>query len=135
MIEFNYESDFTLDNEDLYQSWLLKVISSEQKLCGELSFIFCDDAYLLELNIEHLQHDTLTDIITFDYCLGDELSADIFISIERVIENATSFGVSFDNELRRVMAHGVLHLCGFSDKSEAQIAVMRAKEDEKIVLF
>lgn len=135
MIEFNYESDFTLDNEDLYHSWLLKVIASEQKVCGELSFIFCDDAYLLELNIEYLQHDTLTDIITFDYCLGDELSGDIFISIERVAENAVSFGVSFNIELRRVMAHGVLHLCGFSDKSEVQTTVMRAKEDEKIVLF
>lgn len=135
MIEFNYESKFTIDNADIYQLWLLKVIASEQKVCGELSFIFCDDAYLLELNIKHLQHDTLTDIITFDYCLGDELSGDIFISIERVAENAVSFGVSFDNELRRVMAHGVLHLCGFSDKSAAQTAVMRVKEEEKIVLF
>lgn len=135
MIEFNYETDFSLINENLYTTWLLKVISSENKDCGDLCFIFCDDEYLLKLNNEHLNHDTYTDIITFDYCVGDEINGDVFISITRVRENAIAFQVSFENELLRVLSHGVLHLCGFKDKSESDANLMRIKEEEKIGLF
>jgi probable rRNA maturation factor len=135
MIEFNYETDFLLENDSLFVDWILKTIESEEKTAGEVNYIFCDDAYLLEMNIKHLQHDTLTDIITFDYTLGNLISGDIFISIERVIDNAKDFEVSFDEELKRVMVHGILHLCGYKDKSEADELLMRAKEDEKIKMF
>ena len=88
MIDFNYELEFTLDDEAVYASWLIKVIESENKKLGEINYIFCDDEYLLAINVEYLNHDTLTDIISFDYSLGNELNGDIFISIERVRDNA-----------------------------------------------
>ncbi len=135
MISFNYETSFELPNEDQYEGWISEVIVSEEKTEGEINYIFCDDEYLLQKNIEFLDHDTLTDIISFDYTMGNLISGDIFISVERVKENAGEYGVSFDDELRRVMAHGVLHYCGYGDKSEADAALMRAKEDEKKALF
>ena len=100
-----------------------------------MSFIFCSDEYLLDINLKYLDHDTFTDIITFDYCIGNEISGDIFISIDRIKDNADSFNVSFDSELLKVMAHGVLHLIGYKDKKERDISVMRNKEDEKTKLF
>jgi len=135
MIDFNYELDFTLDNEALYASWLSNVIASENKKLGEINYIFCDDDYLLAINKEYLNHDTLTDIISFDYSVGNELNGDIFISIERVKDNANDFNVPFSDELLRVMVHGVLHYCGYKDKSEDDELLMRQKEDEKIKLF
>lgn len=135
MISFNYESDFILDNEKVYADWLSKVISSEIKNEGEINYIFCDDDYLLEINQQYLDHDTLTDIISFDYSIGNELHGDIFISIERVRDNAQDFNVSFDEELKRVMVHGVLHYCGYKDKSEADEKLMREKEEEKMKMF
>lgn len=135
MISFNYETSFELKDENQYEEWLSRVIESEDKTEGEINYIFCDDEYLLKKNIEFLDHDTLTDIISFDYTMGNLLSGDIFISVERVKENAGEFNVSFDDELRRVMAHGVLHYCGYKDKSEDDSALMRTKEDEKIQLF
>ena len=135
MINFNYESTFTLDNEVSYAAWLSAVIVSENKKEGEINYIFCDDEYLHKINLEYLNHDTLTDIISFDYSLGNELHGDIFISIERVKENAVEFVVDFENELKRVMAHGILHYCGYKDKSDSDIAIMRAKEEEKINMF
>jgi ssRNA-specific RNase YbeY (16S rRNA maturation enzyme) len=98
MISFNYETDFELANESAIESWIGRIIASEQKSEGEISYVFCDDDYLLELNQQYLQHDTLTDIISFDYSLGNELSGDIFISIERVRENAEIFNQSFANQ-------------------------------------
>jgi len=98
MIDFNYELEFTLDDEAVYASWLTKVIESENKKLGEINYIFCDDEYLLAINVEYLNHDTLTDIISFDYSLGNELNGDIFISIERVRDNANDFNVSFNEE-------------------------------------
>ncbi len=112
MISFNYETDFLLEQESAYEQWISEVISSEGKKEGDINYVFCDDAYLLSLNQEYLSHDTLTDIISFDYSVGNELHGDIFISVERVRENAEEFKVSFDNELLRVMSHGVLHYCG-----------------------
>jgi probable rRNA maturation factor len=135
MINFNYESDFNLDNEEAISSWLSNVISSENKKEGEINYIFCDDDYLHNINMEYLNHDTLTDIISFDYSMGNELHGDIFVSVERVADNATDFNVSFEEELKRVLVHGILHYCGYKDKSEADAALMRSKEDEKIALF
>jgi rRNA maturation RNase YbeY len=135
MISFNYETEFEIANEVQYGNWISEVIESEDKTEGEINYIFCDDAYLLEKNIEFLNHDTLTDIISFDYTMGNLISGDIFISVERVKENATDFKVSFDEELRRVMAHGVLHYCGYKDKTEADEQLMRSKEEEKMKLF
>ena len=135
MISFNYEIDFNLENEIEYSSWISEVIISERKNEGDINFIFCDDDYLFELNQEYLRHDTLTDIISFDYSIGNELHGDVFISVERVRENADEFNVSFLEELKRVMAHGILHYCGYKDKSEEDELVMRKKEDEKIKMF
>jgi rRNA maturation RNase YbeY len=135
MISFNYELDFKLEDETAYSDWLSKVISSELKNEGDINYIFCDDDYLLEINQQYLDHDTLTDIISFDYSIGNELHGDIFISIERVSENADDFDVPFDEELKRVMAHGVLHYCGYKDKSEEDEKLMRQKEEEKMKMF
>ena len=135
MISFNYEIDFELPNESQISKWLSIVILSENKKEGDINYIFCDDEYLLEINQQYLDHDTLTDIISFDYCVGNELHGDIFISIERVRENASDFDVKFEEELLRVMAHGVLHYCGYKDKSEEDELMMRQKEEDKIQLF
>ena len=135
MISFNYETSFELQDESKYEGWISEVIETEDKTEGEINYIFCDDEYLLQKNIEFLDHDTLTDIISFDYTMGNLLSGDIFISVERVKENAQEYNVEFDDELRRVMAHGILHYCGYKDKTDEDSAVMRAKEDEKKALF
>lgn len=135
MISFNYETDFELSNESDYTSWIQSIIASENKEEGDINYIFCDDEYLHKINVEYLNHDTLTDIISFDYSEGNFLHGDIFISVERVAENAKEFNVSFENELKRVMAHGVLHYCGYKDKSVQDELLMRQKEDEKIKMF
>lgn len=135
MISFNYETDFALENETAYEEWITVVIESENKHEGEINYIFCDDEYLHKINVEYLDHDTLTDIISFDYTVGNELHGDIFVSVERVRDNATDFNVSFDEEIKRVMIHGILHYCGYKDKSEKDELLMRAKEDEKVAMF
>ena len=135
MINFNFETNFIIENQEAISSWLSQVIVSEDKKEGEINYVFCDDEYLLKINKEYLNHDTLTDIISFDYCVGNELNGDIFISVERVIDNANDFTVSFEQELKRVLVHGLLHYCGYKDKSEAEEQLMRSKEDEKINMF
>jgi probable rRNA maturation factor len=135
MISFNYESDFSLEQEEVYASWIETIVESENKILGEISYIFCDDEYLHTINMQYLNHDTLTDIISFDYTEGDIISGDIFVSIERVEDNAKDFNVPFDEELKRVLAHGVLHYCGYKDKSDEDALLMRTKEEEKIKLF
>ena len=135
MISYNYEVDFELGDEAAFSEWISAIIESESKKEGDINYIFCDDEYLLKLNEEYLNHDTLTDIISFDYSVGNELHGDIFISIERVRENAADFDVAFENELKRVMAHGVLHYCGYKDKTETDSQIMRSKEEEKIKMF
>lgn len=134
-IHYNYETDFRLTSEFDYSDWISRIVSSEGYIVGELSFIFCGDNYLHKMNITYLNHDTLTDIITFDYSMGKTISGDVFISIERVWDNAKGFGVEGEEELQRVMAHGVLHLLGYNDKTEEESVVMRAKENEKMKLF
>ena len=135
MISYNFENDFTIQNESNFNNWIESVVISESKTVGELNFIFCNDDYLLDINNQFLDHDYYTDIITFDYCVGNELSGDIFISTQRVQENSSEFSVTFDNELLRVISHGVLHLCGYKDKNSEDIEEMRRKENEKIELF
>nr|WP_315179007.1 rRNA maturation RNase YbeY [uncultured Flavobacterium sp.] len=135
MINFNYETDFNLDNEEAIEAWLGNVITSENKKEGEINYIFCDDEYLHKINVEYLDHDTLTDIISFDYSMGNDLHGDIFVSVERVKDNAADFNVSFEEELKRVLVHGILHYCGYKDKGEAEELLMRSKEDEKIAMF
>jgi probable rRNA maturation factor len=135
MISFNYETQFKLSKKSDYSIWLTKVVQSENKRVGDINYIFCNDDFLIQINQQYLEHDTLTDIISFDYSVGNELHGDVFISIERVRENATDFKVSFEDELRRVMVHGVLHYCGYKDKTLEDEKQMRQKEDEKIKLF
>ena len=129
MISFNSEVPFEISNADTTASWLGAIISQEDYNEGEVSIVFCDDEFLHKLNVEFLDHDTLTDVISFDYSMGKEIHGEIFISIERVKENANEFNQSFDTELARVMAHGVLHYCGYKDKSESEAAAMRSKEE------
>jgi len=118
-----------------YEDWISRIIESEGFDEGEINYIFCDDEYLHKINVEYLDHDTLTDIISFDYTVGNLVQGDIFISIERVQDNANDFNVSFDEELKRVLSHGVLHYCGYKDKSPKDEALMRSKEEEKMQMF
>jgi probable rRNA maturation factor len=133
MIEFSYQINFTLEKAEEVAAWISEIIISEGFVEGEINYVFCDDDYLLKLNKEFLDHDTLTDIISFDYSLGTELHGEIYISIDRVRENAIKFEVSFDKELHRVIIHGILHYCGYKDKSEIDAALMRKKEDEALL--
>ena len=135
MIEFNYELDFKLSNENEYSDWIEKVISSYDFKLGELNYIFCDDAYLLKLNVEFLEHDTLTDIISFDYTMGKLVGGDVFISLERVRDNAQDLSIPVEEELKRVMIHGVLHYMGYKDKTKEEKEVMRSEENKAIFLF
>ncbi|MCM4172507.1 rRNA maturation RNase YbeY [Arenibacter sp. TNZ] len=135
MIDFHYETDFSIEEETKFTDWISRLVSSENCDHTQLDFIFCDDEYLLKINQDYLNHDTYTDIITFPYEDLNGLAGDIFISVQRVGENAVDYGVDFDTELKRVMAHGVLHLMGYGDKSEKETLLMRSKEDEKIKLF
>lgn len=136
MLEINYEEtpDLLLDSSKI-QSWFNEVVSRETKSLGDICLIFCSDDYLLEINQQHLNHDYFTDIVTFDYTVEDEVAGDLFISVDRIRENAVDFGVSFEEELHRVCVHGVLHLCGYKDKSEADELLMRQKENEALSLL
>ena len=113
-------------------AWIKTVAAKYGKKVGEVAYIFCDDEKILEVNREYLQHDYYTDIITFDYCEGDVLNGDIFISLDTVASNAEEFGVSFDNELHRVLIHGILHLCGQDDQTPELRAEMIAKENDAL---
>lgn len=129
MISFNYETEFILEHTEDFSMWISQTILEENRKEGEINYIFCSDDYLVRLNIDFLDHDTLTDIISFDYSIGKELHGDIYISVDRVKENASDFKVSFKEELSRVMIHGVLHYCGYKDKSKEEAEVMRSKEN------
>lgn len=135
MILFNYETDFELANESKTEQWISSIISEYGFEEGEINYIFCDDKYLLKLNVEFLEHDTLTDIISFDYTLGKLISGDIYISVERVKENASVFDQTLDNELNRVLIHGILHYFGYKDKTEVDITRMRNEEDKCLAKF
>ena len=126
---FSEDVKFVLKGKLLNNRWLKMVVESEVKRLGDLSIIFCSDPYILDINLRYLQHDYFTDIITFDYCEGDRISGDLFISIDSVRENARIYGATFEDELDRVMVHGVLHLLGYDDHTDEQTAAMREKEN------
>jgi len=129
MISFNYDIEFRIQDEATVSKWISNLIEEENYKEGEINYIFCSDDYLHKINVDFLNHDTLTDVISFDYSVGKELHGDIYISIDRVKDNAKDFNVQFKDELARVMAHGVLHYCGYKDKSEEDVKIMRSKED------
>ncbi|WP_339753624.1 rRNA maturation RNase YbeY [uncultured Winogradskyella sp.] len=132
MISFNYETDFKLENTDKVSNWISETILEENHKEGEINYIFCSDDYLHKLNVDFLDHDTLTDIISFDYSVGKELHGDIYISVDRVKENAKDFNIEFEDEIARVIIHGVLHYCGYKDKSDVDEILMRSKEDHHL---
>jgi len=135
MITFNYETNFKLEEEKFIESWVQKMILIHECEEGEVNYIFCDDVYLHKLNMEFLKHDTLTDIISFDNSMGKLINGDIYISIERIVENAKDYKVSFLEELQRVMIHGVLHCLGFKDKTEEDQKEMTIQENKALFVL
>jgi rRNA maturation RNase YbeY len=135
MITFHSEIAFTLKHKTILRQWINSVAQSYKKECGELTYLFTSDDAVWHYNQTFLQHNTYTDIITFDSSEKNVLNGDIIISIDRVKENAQKFGVAFENELHRVMIHGVLHLCGLKDKKAADAAAMRGAEDKALRLW
>ncbi|MFI8377796.1 rRNA maturation RNase YbeY [Leeuwenhoekiella sp. NPDC079379] len=129
MIEFDSQNDFSLDLEEQTRNWIRATALKESYGIEMLGYVFCSDEYLLEINEQFLKHDTFTDIVTFDYTENKLLNGEMYISTDRVAENASTFEVNFNTELRRVMIHGLLHMCGYGDKTEEEMAIMRAKED------
>ena len=135
MINYFFEN---IDRKDIHPNtskWLENLIISENKKTGDINYIFCDDEYLLKVNQDYLDHDYYTDIITFDYVKGKTISGDIFVSLPRILENASTLSQDFEKEFNRVLAHGILHLCGYKDKTEEEQTQMRAKEDFYINQF
>lgn len=131
----NGDIEFTLGNQELIKDWISAIIFRHNKKVGKINYLFCSDQMVYDMNLRFLNHDTLTDIITFDYVNGNLISGDITISIDRVGENATLFDTSFEHELHRVIIHGVLHLLGFKDKTPDDAAIMRAKENESLQIL
>ena len=129
MIQYFFENVEEISLPENCSEWVEKLILNEEKKVGNINYIFCDDEYLLKVNQDFLNHDYYTDIITFDYVKGKTISGDIFISLTRISENASTLSSGFEKELLRVLAHGVLHLCGYKDKSDEEQKEMRAKED------
>jgi rRNA maturation RNase YbeY len=130
MISYYFEdTDFIFKGKTLNNRWFRLVAESEIRRIGDISIIFCSDNYILDVNQKYLQHDYFTDIITFDYCEGDKLSGDLFISVDTVRENSIEYGSDFIEELNRVMVHGLLHLIGYDDHSDEDVAEMRTKEN------
>jgi len=133
---FSEEVDFILNDDKLVHDWIISVIVEENQQAGVINIIFCDDEYLLDLNLRFLDRNILTDVIAFDYRdENNDVSGDIFISIERIRDNAKNFRQSFDLEVKRVLIHGVLHLCGYDDKSDDDKAAMTLKEDKYLSLL
>ncbi len=135
MIEYTYNTDFDLTQADEISLWLQNVAKSENFEIADLNYVFVSDEELYEMNVKYLNHNTLTDIITFNYVENEIVSGDIFISVDRVKENAVVFNVSFENELLRVMVHGLLHLMNYNDKTDEEQELMTLKEDEKLKMF
>lgn len=129
------DTSFQLQDEAKYVDWIQLVIQHESAQLTQLNYIFCSDPALLKINLEYLDHDTYTDIITFPYASPPSIEGDIFISVDRVKDNAIQFQHAFEEELKRVMIHGVLHLCGYGDKSPEEKQLMRQKEEESMKLF
>jgi len=134
MIEFYSETDFNIEDTKALSHWISEIILHENHELGDLTYVFCDDVYLHKLNVQFLNHDTLTDIISFDNSLGKQIHGEIYISVERVRENAGTYQVAFLEELHRVIIHGVLHFCGYKDKTKKQQETMSRKENEALDL-
>lgn len=134
MIEFYSETDFKIEDTKALSHWISEIILHENHELGDLTYVFCDDAYLHKLNLQFLNHDTFTDIISFDNSLGKQIHGEIYISVERVKENAGTYQVAFLEELHRVIIHGVLHFCGYKDKTKKQQETMSRKENEALEL-
>lgn len=134
-IQFSFQTNYPLKSRTKIKQWIKQVIEAKGKITGNITYIFCDDEYLLEVNKQYLQHDYYTDVITFDYVENDLISGDIFISTDRVRENALAFGSSETEELHRVIIHGALHLLGLKDKSEKEASQMRQAENEALKLL
>ena len=135
MIQFFFENIDEIPISTATISWLEDVIKTENKKLGEINYILCDDEYLLKVNQDFLDHDYYTDIITFDYVKGKTISGDIFVSLPRISDNAKTLVKDFNSEFHRVLAHGILHLMGYKDKTEEEITVMRQKEDFYLNFF
>ena len=135
MINFNFETILHLEEEKRLKEWIAEAVAAEEFLVGEINYVFCTDEYLHKINLQYLNHDTYTDIISFDYRVGKRLHGDIFISVDRVRENATKFEVDFNSELLRVLIHGILHFCGYKDKLDNEVKAMRAKEDYYVARY
>lgn len=135
MINYFFENIDTRNIHPDITAWLENLIITEDKKPGDISYIFCDDDYLLKVNQDYLDHDYYTDVITFDYVKGKTISGDIFVSLPRILENADLLSQDFEREFRRVLAHGVLHLCGYKDKSVADAREMREKEEFYLAKF
>ncbi len=135
MISFDFQTSCDVSLTLRHKQWLKSIVRKEQLIPGDILYLFCDDAYLLRNNIQFLNHDTYTDIITFDQCVGNVVAGNIMISLDRVRENAIKFNVSFEEELLRVVAHGTLHLCGYKDKTEDEAKVMRKMENESLAMY
>lgn len=131
----NQNIDFSLPDQNRVKEWISTLIKRHGMSVGNIGYLFCDDSFLLEANNKYLNHDTLTDIITFDYVNGNLVSGDIMISVERVSDNSVTFGVPFSDELHRVIIHGVLHLLGQGDKTDDEARIMRQREDEALALW
>ena len=134
-IQFSFQTNYPFKSRTKIKQWIKQVIEAKGKKTGNITYIFCDDEYLLEVNKQYLQHDYYTDVITFDYMERDLISGDIFISTDRVRENALAFGSSETEELHRVIIHGALHLLGLKDKSEKEASQMRQAENEALKLL
>ena len=135
MINFFTETEFELQDQDYFRDWIHACMDREKRKIGNVNVIFCDDEYLLEINQQHLNHDYYTDIITFDYSNEVQLNGDIFISIDRVADNAFEYSSTFTEELSRVIIHGFLHMVGYGDKTAEAEKIMRQKEDECLEMY
>lgn len=131
----NGDIDFSVGDEELIKKWIAEIVIRHQKKLGKINYLFCSDQMVYDMNVRFLNHDTYTDIITFDYVVGNQVSGDIIISVDRVGENAKTLSTSFDDELHRVIIHGVLHLLGFKDKTPEDAAMMRNKENESLQIL
>ena len=136
MVNFFFEDtdEFEINKPEVEKN-IEKLVTNENKILGDVNYILCSDAYLLDINRQYLNHDYYTDVISFDYCEENVISGDIFISVDTVADNAKEYSTTFENEIERVMIHGVLHFVGYNDKSDDEVKVMRAKENQYLSLF
>ena len=135
MIDFVYNTDFQIENHRVFSRWLVEVAAAENCLIHDLVFLFVSDQELLAMNKKHLKHNYFTDVITFGELDGDKISGNIAVSVDRVLDNSKTYGVRFDEELKRVMAHGLLHIIGYNDKTKKEKLTMSQKETDALKMF